>query len=193
MKPNDCFGISDELFIRGEVPMTKQEIRAISLSKLQVKETSHILDIGCGTGSMTVECGLIASKGQMMAIDQKEEAVRLTEQNIRKFQLTNVQTRCGHAPEALPEAMFDRIFLGGGSRQLEPIMSYVAKHLKPKGIFVANTILLESSYRLLQTLETLPFEKIECVQVQIARGGQQQVGWMMKALNPITIISATRR
>lgn len=183
---NYRFGIEDEAFIRGKVPMTKSEIRAVTVSKLNLLEDSHVLDIGCGTGSVTVECGLICTKGHITAIDQKEEAVSLTKANIRKFMLDNVEVKMGEAPHDLPKRSYDRIFIGGGSKQIEGIISYAHEYLKPGGILVANTILLESTYKILEALKKR-FIDIECVMVQIAKG-QQYPGWMMKAHNPIYVI-----
>ncbi|PKM52060.1 MAG: precorrin-6Y C5,15-methyltransferase (decarboxylating) subunit CbiT [Firmicutes bacterium HGW-Firmicutes-7] len=182
-------GIPDEEFVRGSIPMTKCEIRTISLSKLQLKKTSKVLDIGCGTGSMSIECGILSADGFVTAIDQNDEAVELTLQNARKFNVKNISIIRGKAPERLPEQTYDRIFLGGGSKAIEPIIAFVKEHLTPSGIFVANTILLESTYKILQALENEGFIEISCTQAQISRG-LKNPGWMMKALNPVYIISA---
>jgi len=183
-------GIPDEEFIRGSIPMTKCENRTISLSKLQLKKNSKVLDIGCGTGSISIECGILCSEGAVTAIDQNEEAIALTQQNVGAFNLNNIHTIHGKAPDHLPDEEFDRIFLGGGSREIEPIIQYVKKHLKTQGIFVANTILLESTFKILQELEVEGFKEISCTQIQVTKA-LQDPGWMMKALNPIYIITAT--
>ncbi|MBC7959137.1 MAG: precorrin-6Y C5,15-methyltransferase (decarboxylating) subunit CbiT [Vallitaleaceae bacterium] len=184
-------GIPDEYFIRGDIPMTKSEIRTISLSKLQIEHNSRVLDIGCGTGSVSVECGLLCKEGFVIAIDQEVEAIQLTQKNLAAFGVTNAKVILGKAPDSLPEQMFDRIFLGGGSKAVEPVVAYASKHLVESGIFVANTILLDSTYQLLKALEKWGFEDIGCVQVNIARG-QQKPGWMMMAQNPIYILSAKK-
>jgi precorrin-6Y C5,15-methyltransferase (decarboxylating) CbiT subunit len=185
-------GIPDEFFIRGDIPMTKSEVRAITLSKLQLKKDAYLLDIGCGTGSVSVESGFIATEGKIIAVDEKVEAINLTKANAKQFDLHNITTIQGTAPEILPDQDFDQIFLGGGSNRLNSIMDYVNEHLKPKGRFVANTILINSTYELLHLLEAYKFKNIECVQIQISRGHHHSVGWMMKALNPIYIISAEK-
>lgn len=182
------FGIPDDEFIRDKVPMTKSEVRAITVSKLRLNSNSHVLDIGCGTGSITIECGLICSEGEVTAIDQKTEAVKLTEKNVKKFGLENVQIVEGSAPKDIPRKYYDSIFLGGGSRKIDEIIDFVLNHLKSGGVFVANTILLDSTYKILSALEGR-FMDIDVALVQVAKG-HQLGGWMMKANNPIYVISA---
>jgi cobalt-precorrin-6B (C15)-methyltransferase len=182
------FGIKDDEFIRDKVPMTKSEVRAITLSKLRLNPSSHVLDIGCGTGSITVECGLICNEGEITAIDQKIEAIRLTEKNVKKFGLTNVSIIEGLAPKDIPRKRYDSIFLGGGSKKIDVIIDFIIENLRPGGVFVANTILLDSTYKILSALEGR-FVDIDIPLVQVSKG-HQLGGWMMKANNPIYVISA---
>ncbi|MCT4598945.1 MAG: precorrin-6Y C5,15-methyltransferase (decarboxylating) subunit CbiT [Vallitalea sp.] len=189
-REKSIYGISDEEFIRGKVPMTKSEVRAITLSKLRLCEDSKVLDIGCGTGSITVECGLLCNKGMITSIDQKLEAIDLTKQNINKFGLTNTTVIYGKAPEDIPRKLYDRIFLGGGSKCIKQIIDFALEHLEEDGIFVANTILLDSTYNILKELEK-GFSDIQCTMASIANGHKIS-GWMMKANNPIYIISARK-
>lgn len=184
-------GIPEEYFITGNVPITKTEVRVISLSKLKLTEDLVVLDIGCGTGSVTVEMGLLCPNGLVYSIDSNEEAIELVNKNVERFQLNNVNIIKGEAPEALPTTAFDRIFIGGGSKNIVEIVDYVHKHLKTGGIVVANTILLESTYNLLKILSEKGFKDIECINVNISKAATVP-GWMMKAQNPIYIISALK-
>lgn len=184
-------GIPEELFERGKVPITKTEVRAVSLAKLRLMNDSRVLDIGCGTGSVTVEAALSCPDGRVVALDRNEEAVALTRRNAEKFQLSNVEVILGGAPEALPEEKFDRIFIGGGSVRLDDLIAYAHSHLTENGLVVVNTILLESSFQALKNLEKWGFHNIDVVCLNIARG-EKVSGWMMKAMNPIYIISAKR-
>ncbi len=184
-------GIPESCFVRGEVPITKMEIRVLSIAKLRINEDSRLLDIGCGTGSITVEAALQCPKGKVIAMDSNEEAFRLTSLNVEAFGLKNTAVFCGKAPQDLPDEIFDRIFVGGGGKDLTSIISYAQEHLTVEGIIVINTILLESTFHALTALEACGFKDIECIQVGIARG-EKVSGWMMKALNPIYIISACR-
>jgi len=185
-------GIPEELFHRGEVPLTKTEVRVVALAKLQLRPDHHLLDIGCGTGSVTVEAALQCSRGRVTALDRNGEAVRLTRLNADRFGLDNVTVIQGSAPADLPDQSFHRIFIGGGSSDLPGVVDYAHSHLLPEGRLVADTILLDSAYRLLQALESKGFQDLDCICLNIARGEKLAPGWMMKALNPIYIISGRR-
>lgn len=190
MEWNNCTpGIPEALFERGEVPLTKTEVRVVAIAKLQLQRNSQVLDIGCGTGSITVEAALQCSQGQVTALDRNTEAVRLTRLNADRFGLHNVEVICGRAPEDLPERKFDRIFIGGGSSDLPGVVDYARQHLNPGGLIVADTILLDSAYKLLTALEKENFQEMDCICLNISRGERVAPGWMMKALNPIYIIS----
>lgn len=184
-------GIPEELFITGNIPITKTEVRVISLSKLRLKDNSKSLDIGCGTGSVTVEMARLCPEGLVYAVDKNHEAIALTKRNINKFGLDNVEILSGKAPDVLPDILLDRIFIGGGSKDLKEIISYSHGHLRDGGVVVLNAILLESAYKTLQELEEKGFTQIECTCVNIAKSGPVK-GWMMKANNPIYIISAQK-
>lgn len=181
------FGLPDEVFIRGDVPMTKSEVRTLSLSKLMLQADSQILDIGCGTGSVTVECASACPNGHVYALDQKSEGVSLTQANVEHFQLSNVTVQLGQAPEHLPDQQFDRIFLGGGSQAIPEIVTYARGHLSEDGVFVANTILLDSTLQIIEQLKLQGFKQIECHQVQITKI-DVHLRNMMRAHNPIFII-----
>ena len=96
-------GIPDEEFIRGKVPMTKSEVRAVCLSKLSIKPDDIAYDIGCGTGSVTIEMAFAAYEGKVYAFDKNEEAIALLNQNCEKFHLDNVEAICGLAPDCLKD------------------------------------------------------------------------------------------
>lgn len=107
----------DEWFIRGEIPMTKSEVRAVSVSKLELCRDNIVYDIGAGTGSVSVEAALKVPEGHVYAFEQKEEGCALIRANAEKAGVKNLTVVPGKAPESLygyPAP--DRVFLGGSQR-----------------------------------------------------------------------------
>ena len=111
----ETHGIRDEEFIRGKAPMTKEEVRTVSLSKLRLTADSVCYDVGAGTGSVSVEMALRAWKGQVYAIEKKEDALALLKENRRKFATDNLEIVPGTAPEAMVELPVPtHAFIGAG-------------------------------------------------------------------------------
>ena len=96
-------GLPDDSFSRAKVPMTKEEIRVLSLAKLNLKRDSIVYDIGSGSGSVGIEAALFATEGKVYAIEKKEEAYALTGENARKHRASNLLQIRGEAPGALQE------------------------------------------------------------------------------------------
>ena len=181
-------GISDDSFMRGKVPMTKSEVRAVAMSKLQIKEGMECLDVGCGTGSVSVEMAFATGdKGHIIALDNDPEATELTKENIRSFKLKNIDVILGEAPKDLPENAYDRVFIGGGGKRIEEIIRFSSKNLKDDGRLVVNAILIETLSSTLTAMEKFGFKNIGCICMNVAVG-EKISGWMMKANNPIYII-----
>ena len=80
--PYASSGIPDELFIRGDVPMTKQEVRAVALAKLRLTATDTVWDVGAGTGSVSIEAALVARAGSVWAVERNAAGVRLIRENV---------------------------------------------------------------------------------------------------------------
>ena len=184
-------GIDDEAFIRGKVPMTKNEVRSISLSKLQLKEDSVIYDIGAGTGSISIEAAPQAPDGFVYAIEKKEEACALIEENKRKFHTANVQVISGLAPEALENLPVPtHAFIGGSSGNMQAILELLLR--KNPGIrVVINCIALESISETLECMKTLPVTDVDMIHVSSARSKELGQYHMMTGMNPIYIVSCT--
>jgi cobalt-precorrin-6B (C15)-methyltransferase len=188
-------GIPDENFERiDKVPITKEEVRTIQISKARLKPGQIIYDIGCGSGSISIEAALqIESSGKVLAIDYDENAIELTKKNVEKFQISNIITIFGNAKEKildLEEA--DAIFIGGTGGDTKEIVELSQNKLKTGGRIVIGTILIETLSSVLQILEKLQFESVDITQVTVAKSRKTTTGTMMLARNPVTIISATK-
>ena len=188
-------GIPDEHFERAEkVPITKEEVRTIQLSKARLKPGQTVYDVGCGSGSISVEAGIqIESSGKVIAIDYDENAVELTKKNLKKFNLSNVSVLFGNAKEKISDLeMADVIFIGGTGGDTSDIVKLSENKLKTGGRIVIGIILIETLYSVLQILDTLKFDSIDITQVTISKSRKTTTGTMMLARNPVTIISATK-
>lgn len=182
-------GIPDELFIRGKVPMTKEEVRVLAVSKLKVRPDSTILDIGAGTGSLTVECALQAHKGKVIAVEKNPAALHLIKENAERFGLSNVEFMEGEAPFCLVDLpLCDAIFIGGSSGNMKEIIKSAQMLLKPGGRLVINAVLIETVYSALTFIKEEKMSGPEILSVSLARG--RDLGGMtaFEPLNPVYII-----
>ena len=183
-------GIPDEEFIRGKVPMTKSEVRAVCLSKLSINPDDVAYDIGCGTGSVTIEMAFSAYEGKVYAFDKNEEAIALLEQNCQKFHLDNVEALCGLAPECLKDLPVpDVAFIGGSSGNMDEIVSYL-HGINDKMRFVITAVTLENAMAGLDSLKNVGIIG-DIVQVAVSKGKQIGDLHMLMAQNPIFVISGS--
>lgn len=187
-------GINDEEFIRGEIPMTKQEIRILVLAKGKIRPTDCIIDIGAGTGSLSIEAALQAPEGKVYAIERHEEGVELIRANASKFGTTNLEAISGAAPQALqglPAA--DVIFIGGSGGHLAEILAESDRLLNDQGRIVITAITIETLYQALHIMQEKPEFTVEAFGAQITRIKQLKTSNMLQGLNPIYIIVCTRK
>jgi cobalt-precorrin-6B (C15)-methyltransferase len=188
-------GIPDEYFERTEnVPITKEEVRTIQISKARLKPGQTVYDIGCGSGSISIEAAFqVESSGKVLAIDYDENAIELTKKNMYKFDLSNISVIFGNAKEKILELEeADAIFIGGTGGDTKEIVEISQNKLKSGGRIVIGTILIETLYSVLQILDKLQFESVDITQITIAKSRKTSTGTMMLARNPVTIISATK-
>ncbi len=188
-------GIPDELFERTEkVPITKEEVRVIQISKARLRTGQLVYDVGCGSGSISVEAAIqVESSGKVLAIDFDENAIKLTKKNVKKFGLSNVSLVHGNAKEKiLTLEPADAIFVGGTGKDTAEIVELCQDKLKSGGRIVIGTILIETLYTILQILDKLQFDSVDITQVTISKSRKTSTGTMMLARNPVTIISATK-
>ncbi len=186
-------GIPDELFERTEeVPITKEDIRAIAISKLRLKEGHSAIDVGCGTGSITVELCL-QTKGKVYAIDFDQKAVELTKKNLQKFGVEVEEVILGKAQDILPNLLkVDAVMVGGTWGDTKQVIELAVGRLKKGGRIVIDTIVIESMYQALTAVNELELKEIDITQVTISKARKVTTGTMMLARNPVMIISATK-
>ena len=188
-------GIPDEMFLRDDrVPITKEEVRAITISKARLEDGFTVIDIGSGSGSITIEAALIVGKeGKVYAIDKDENAIELTKANVKRFNLSNVEIIHDAAQnilDDLPRA--DAIFIGGTGGDTYKIIKHAYDKLKNGRRLVIDTILLESIYHAIMALQELTTKELDIVQVTISKSKSVSMGTMLLARNPVTIISVEK-
>ncbi|WP_352420208.1 precorrin-6Y C5,15-methyltransferase (decarboxylating) subunit CbiT [Proteiniborus sp.] len=187
-------GIPDNLFKRGKVPMTKEEVRAITISKLRLRNTDVIADIGAGTGSISIEAALVANEGKVYAVEKNKEGVQLINENISIFDVNNIDVIEGVAPDVLSQiGKVDKVILGGTGGNIISIFEWVTHNLKPGGRIVSNAITIENLYKSLELMKSSEFDNMEVTSVSIAKGRAIGSLTMMESQNQIYIVSADKR
>lgn len=180
-------GMSDDDFIRGTAPMTKSEVRSLSVAKMKLGPDSIIYDIGAGTGSTSVEMALVAFSGHVYAVEKDEDASALIVMNCKKFGTPNVTVVHGLAPDALAILPTPtHAFIGGSSGNLESIIEMLLKKNPDIRIVITSVTLetLSETVRCMKELEVIEEETL-CVNISKAKSlGEYH---LMTAQNPIYI------
>ncbi|HEY0196195.1 MAG TPA: precorrin-6Y C5,15-methyltransferase (decarboxylating) subunit CbiT [Methanobacterium sp.] len=185
--------IKDNDFIKDpDIPgPTKEEIRCLVMCKSQVSREDTVVDIGCGTGGLTVEFARRA--GKVYAVDKNPQAIKITRLNLEKQGfLDNVELVDAHAPQVLEDLPnFDILMVGGSSGELPAIIKKGYMKLKNNGRIIVTSILLETRVKAVETMKELGLVP-EVVDVSISKGRILEGGTLMTAQNPITIISTQK-
>jgi cobalt-precorrin-6B (C15)-methyltransferase len=186
-------GIPDELFERAQdIPITKEEVRALVMSKLRLKEDFSVIDVGCGSGSITVELCLQMPSGKVYAIDIDEKATELTRQNLKKFGV-EAEIILAKAQDILPSLpKVDAVIVGGTWGDTKGVIEASIARLKGGGRILIDTILIETIFAAIATINESNLIDVDITQVTIAKGRKVTTGTMMTARNPIIMISATK-
>ena len=188
--PYASSGIPDELFIRGDVPMTKQEVRAVALAKLRLTATDTVWDVGAGTGSVSIEAALVARAGSVWAVERNAAGVRLIRENADAFGCGNVHAVPGVAPEALAKLPIpDAVFVGGSAGELPSIVeAALEKNLQVR--LCVPCVTVETLTEACALLSGSRFKGFEACQVSAARAEAVGSHHLMKAQNPVFLVSA---
>lgn len=181
--------IRDDEFITGKSPMTKSEVRTISIGKLNLKSNYVVYDIGAGTGSVSIEAALKLHEGILYAIEKNNEACSLIEKNIEKFKAYNIELIKNTAPEGLYDLPNpDAVFIGGSSGNMHEIIDAVLEK-NPRVNVVINTITLQSLNEALECMDKYKFEDVEIVNLSVSKSKKIGHYDMMMGQNPIYVIS----
>lgn len=187
-------GLPDAAFVRGKVPMTKQEIRILTLVKAQIGPRDIVYDIGAGTGSLSIEAARLAPEGHVYAVERKEEAIRLIEANGERFGLENLSAIEAEAPAGLENLpLADAVLIGGSGGHLASILDCVAEKLREGGRLVLNCITVQTLAAALDYLHAHEaVYRYEAIQVQVSRLRRVGPYDMADAQNPVYIITCTK-
>lgn len=188
--PYASSGIPDELFIRGDVPMTMQEVRAVALAKLRLAATDTVWDVGAGTGSVSIEAALVARAGSVWAVERNATGVRLIRENADAFGCGNVHAVPGVAPEALAKLPVpDAVFVGGSAGELPSIVEAALEKNSQVRLCVP-CVTVETLTEACALLSGSRFKGFEACQVSAARAEAVGSHHLMKAQNPVFLVSA---
>jgi cobalt-precorrin-6B (C15)-methyltransferase len=195
--PFTTYGIPDEQFVRDEeIPMTKEEIRALVLSKLRIAKGYTLVDVGSGTGSVTVEMALaVGPTGKVIAIDNNPKAVELTKRNAERFGvLDRIDARFGNASEVLREleVKIDGAFIGGASNEIEDVIRILDQRLRKGGRIVADAIQIETAYKAIRALDLLKYD-VDVTMITVSKGRKTSTGYALLARNPIIIVTGEKK
>ena len=197
-------GIDDEIFLRTKVPMTKNEVRVLSISRLELTKNAVVYDVGSGTGSVSIECARLSPDIFVFAIEQKEEAANLTKENAVRLGLSDqivvINKKAPEGFEELPTPT--HVFIGGSSGALSDILSAIQKKLivkentkgktdkASKGVrVVINAVSLETIAQITKLIQTYPVKHVQLTQIQASRAHKLGSYNLMQAQNPVLIAS----
>ena len=197
-------GIDDEIFSRTKVPMTKNEVRVLSISRLELTKNAVVYDVGSGTGSVSAECARLSPDIFVFAIEQKEEAANLTKENAVRLGLSDqivvINKKAPEGFEELPRPT--HVFIGGSSGALSDILSAIQKKLivkentkgktdkASKGVrVVINAVSLETIAQITKLIQTYPVKHVQLTQIQASRAHKLGSYNLMQAQNPVLIAS----
>lgn len=180
-------GISDSEFVRDKVPMTKEEVREVSICKMHLHQDSVVYDVGSGTGSLAIEMARLSDRIQVFAIEKKQEAISLIEKNKKKFQIHNLCVVEAEAPDRFNELPIPtHAFLGGSGGKMKEILEELYQ-MNSRMRIVINAISIETISEMKEILEKFPVEDEEIVQIQLSRSRTAGKYHLMQAENPVWI------
>lgn len=186
-------GLADELFMRSKVPMTKQEVRSVSMSKLMPKATDLIYDIGAGTGSCSIELALLARQGKVWAFERNPVAVELLGKNKELFGVENLEVIAGEALENIKNMPApDCVFVGGSGGDLCQMLDIIYTKNSSCRV-VINAITVETLAEVAEYYKQHQDYTLDIVNVFVARGKHLGSYNLMMAQNPVYVMTALKK
>ena len=173
--------------------MTKMEVRALTMAAARLRPGDRVLDVGAGTGSLSVEAALLCPEGAVVALEREADALALVRENVARFGLDNVSIAAAEAPAAFSgfaPRSFDRILVGGSGGNLSAILEALPGLLREGGRVVCNTACLETTAKVAAALRRPPWSDFACSQISVARGVPAGPLLRFDALNPGWVTSA---
>ena len=188
------FNIPDSEFIRGKVPMTKEEIRILTIAKANICPEDVVLDVGAGTGSLSCEAALHAYNGQVYASERKAEGIELIKANTEKLGIGNIKVIEAEAPEGMEQLpKLNVAIIGGSGSKLAPILDKIDGLLVTGGRIVLNCITIQTLSQCLEYMRQREDYEYAAVQVQVSRWKQVGPYDMAEAMNPIFIVTCVKK
>jgi precorrin-6Y C5,15-methyltransferase (decarboxylating) len=185
-------GIEDDEFATARKLITKQEVRAVTLAKLQLQDDLIMWDIGAGSGSISIEAANLLPNGRIFALEKNGQYLTFLRDNLKKFVARNVKLVEAFAPDGLDDLPDpDRVFIGGSGGMLEEIIDAVARRLKVDGRLVINAVTLDTLSKAVEALEGNGYG-VEVTCVNISRTKSLSDYKLFEAQNPVYIITATK-
>jgi precorrin-6Y C5,15-methyltransferase (decarboxylating) len=187
--PDLHLGMPEEAFSPERGLITKAEVRAVALAKLQLYPGQVLWDVGAGSGSVGLEASLLLGQGRILSIEKNPERAAQIAANRDKFRVTNLEVICGQAPECLADLPApDRVFIGGGGKYVADILRETLRRLRPEGLVVITASLLETLEEVRRVL-LQENRSVDVIQLQVSRAQPLSEGSYFKALNPVWIVT----
>ncbi len=185
-------GIDDDEFHTTKKLITKQEVRAVTLAKLQLQDDLVLWDIGAGSCSVSIEASNLMPGGRIFAVEKNQQCILFINENLKKFCARNIKLIEAFAPDGLDDLPDpDRVFIGGAGGKLDEIIDIISQRLRPDGVVVINAVTLDTLTRAVEFLEDHGFT-IEATCINVAKTRNLTEYKMFEAQNPVYVISARK-
>ncbi|OGT98128.1 MAG: precorrin-6Y-methylase [Geobacteraceae bacterium GWB2_52_12] len=185
-------GIDDDEFHTSKKLITKQEVRAVTLAKLQLQDDLVLWDIGAGSCSVSIEASNLMPDGKIFAVEKNQQCIGFINDNLKKFCTRNVKLIEAYAPDGLEDLPDpDRVFIGGAGGKLDEIIDIISLRLRPEGVVVINAVTLDTLTRAVEFLEDHGFT-VEATCINVAKTRNLTEYKMFEAQNPVYVISARK-